>query len=171
MYSMVQQKQIKIPIQNFIRNLMRTFKDILVPNSVNIFLSILRKPKVKNWIKIHLFLWFNSIFLFLCFRDVDTNLTVDVFQPTPVMSSYLNAFVISKFGYLENSAYKSRVFARKEALDDAIYTLYITPHLLESLESLTNITYLSTGIGKLDQIAVPDFSAGAMENWGLITYR
>lgn len=87
------------------------------------------------------------------------------------MSSYLNAYVISKFDYLENSAYKSRVFSRTEALDDAFYTLFITPHLLESLENLTNIPFLSTGIGKLDQIAVPDFSAGAMENWGLITYR
>lgn len=105
------------------------------------------------------------------FSDLTTGLTVDVFEQTPVMSSYLNAFVISKFGYLENSAYKSRVFAREEALDDALYTLYVTPHLLETLEALTDIPYLSTGIGKLDQIAVPDFSAGAMENWGLITYR
>lgn len=87
------------------------------------------------------------------------------------MSSYLNAFVVSKFGNLANSVYKSRVFAREEGLNDAIFTFDVTPYLLENLESLTNISYLSTGIGKLDQIAVPDFSAGAMENWGLITYR
>lgn len=87
------------------------------------------------------------------------------------MPSYLNAFVVSKFAYLENSAYKSRVFAREENLEDAFYTLKITSPLVDNLNSLTNIPYLSTGIGKLDQIAIPDFSAGAMENWGLITYR
>lgn len=105
------------------------------------------------------------------FRDSSTGLTVDVFQTSPIMPSYLNAFVISKFGYLENSVYKSRVFAREEDLEDATYTLSITPHLLENLNNVTNYPYLSSGIGKLDQIAVPDFSAGAMENWGLVTYR
>lgn len=87
------------------------------------------------------------------------------------MPSYLNAYVISKFAFLENSAYKSRVFAREEDLEDPLYTLYITPHLLENLEAVTNFSYLASGIGKLDQIAIPDFSAGAMENWGLVTYR
>lgn len=85
------------------------------------------------------------------------------------MSSYLNAYVVSKFAYVETDFYK--VYEREEAKDTANYTLYITPLLLKSLEEFTGIEYLSTGIGKLDQIAVPDFSSGAMENWGLITYR
>lgn len=105
------------------------------------------------------------------FRDEETGLVVDVFNTSPVMSTYLNIFVVSKFAYLENSAYNYRVYAREEAIETALYTLYIAPRILEYLEEFTNITYLYSGIGKLDQIAVPDFSAGAMENWGLITYR
>lgn len=87
------------------------------------------------------------------------------------MPPYLITFVISKFEYLENSLYKGRVFTRKEAMDDAIYTLYITPQLLKNFELLTNITYRSFYIGKLDQIAFPDYLSGAIGSWGLITYR
>lgn len=88
-----------------------------------------------------------------------------------MMSTYLNAFVISKFEYLSNSVNKNRVFARKNALQNSHYALYIAPHLLGNLEAHTNITYLSSNIGKLDQIAIPDFELVAMENWGLITYK
>lgn len=87
------------------------------------------------------------------------------------MSTYLLAFVISPFVAMENAEYNYRVFARSEAYDTLRYSFDIGPPTLNSLEAFTNSTYLGTGIGKLDQVAIPDFSAGAMENWGLVTYR
>lgn len=98
-------------------------------------------------------------------------LAVSVFEPTPVMSTYLLAFVVAPFVYMENTEYNYRVFARSEAFETLNYSFVVGPPLLESLETFTDIEYLSTGIGKLDQVAIPDFSAGAMENWGLVTYR
>lgn len=87
------------------------------------------------------------------------------------MSTYLLAFVVAPFVSMENPDYNYRVFARSEAYETLNYSFIVGPSLLESLENFTNIKYLSTGIGKLDQVAIPDFSAGAMENWGLVTYR
>lgn len=87
------------------------------------------------------------------------------------MSTYLLAFVIAPFVYIESSKHNYRVFARREAYNTLTYSFSVGPPLLESLENFTDIPYLSTGIGKLDQVAIPDFSAGAMENWGLVTYR
>lgn len=88
------------------------------------------------------------------------------------MSTYLIAFIVSKYTNLQSEELEYyRVFFREEARDTANYTLHIAPPLLQKLEEFTNIPYISTGIGKLDQVAIPDFSAGAMENWGLVTYR
>lgn len=87
------------------------------------------------------------------------------------MSTYLLAFVVAPFVSMDNPEYNYRVFARSEARDTLNYSFVVGPPLLESLETFTNISYLETGIGKLDQVAIPDFSAGAMENWGLVTYR
>lgn len=87
------------------------------------------------------------------------------------MSTYLLAFVVTPFVAMENEEYNYRVFARREAYETLNYSFIIGPDLLKSLESFTNFPYLDSGIGKLDQVAIPDFSAGAMENWGLVTYR
>lgn len=44
----------------------------------------------------------------------------------------------------------------------------VGPKALKFYEKFFNIDY---PLPKQDMIAIPDFSAGAMENWGLITYR
>lgn len=86
------------------------------------------------------------------------------------MSTYLVAFIVSKFEYLQTwENYK--IYTRKEALDTAEFISYVTPYFVQNLEKFTDIEYASGGISKIDQVALPDFDAGAMENWGLITYR
>ncbi|CAB1433691.1 unnamed protein product [Pleuronectes platessa] len=48
------------------------------------------------------------------------------------------------------------------------YALNVTGPVLDFLQSYYNISY---PLSKSDQIAIPDFYFGAMENWGLVTYR
>jgi aminopeptidase N len=48
------------------------------------------------------------------------------------------------------------------------YAINVSPKIHDFLEDFFNINY---PIAKQDQAAIPDFNAGAMENWGLITYR
>ncbi|TNN70174.1 Aminopeptidase N [Liparis tanakae] len=63
-----------------------------------------------------------------------------------------------------------RIWARKKAIEEGqgAYALEKTGSILAFFENYYNSSYPLT---KSDQIALPDFSAGAMENWGLITYR
>ncbi|CAB1433690.1 unnamed protein product [Pleuronectes platessa] len=65
---------------------------------------------------------------------------------------------------------KIRIFARKPAIDagQGAYALNKTGPILKFFEGYYNSSY---PLPKSDQIALPDFNAGAMENWGLITYR
>lgn len=60
------------------------------------------------------------------------------------------------------------VWARKEAIEQAEYARDKGPKVLTFFENYFNIKF---PLPKSDMIAIPDFSAGAMENWGLITYR
>lgn len=94
------------------------------------------------------------------------------FETTPVMSSYLLAFVV---GELHKVSGKTK--------DGVEVNTWATPaHKPESLSfsldvAIRAIEFFSDYFGtpyplpKSDHVAVPDFSAGAMENWGLITYR
>ncbi|RZB39723.1 Peptidase M1 domain containing protein [Asbolus verrucosus] len=100
------------------------------------------------------------------------NLEIVNFKTTPRMSTYLNAFVISNFTCdTVETKLPFRVCSRAEAANERKYALDISPKLMNYLENFTGIPYNVSGIGKMDQVAIPDFSAGAMENWGLITYR
>jgi aminopeptidase N len=84
------------------------------------------------------------------------------------MSTYLIAFIVSDFKALTDEAEHFRVFARGGAIEQAWYSRDVGPPLLHAIENFLDIKY---SLPKLDVVAVPDFSAGAMENWGLTTYR
>ncbi|XP_052261394.1 aminopeptidase N-like isoform X2 [Dreissena polymorpha] len=95
----------------------------------------------------------------------------DKFAVTPKMSTYLLAFIICDFNYTENTTENDvtyRAYARPDAVDQTPYSLETGVKILTFFEKYFNVTY---PLPKQDMIAIPDFSAGAMENWGLITYR
>ncbi|EGD76628.1 Glu aminopeptidase [Salpingoeca rosetta] len=93
------------------------------------------------------------------------------FQSTPRMSTYLVALVICDFVSIADTTTSNvpiRVFAPADQIQDAPFSLSVATRVLEYYESVFGIPY---ALPKLDLIAIPDFAAGAMENWGLVTYR
>jgi len=85
------------------------------------------------------------------------------------MSTYLVAFIVSDFSSTDsNTIYNFTAWARPNAIDNAAYSQEVGPQLVEYFEDYTGIKYQ---FPKIDQVALPDFASGAMENWGLITYR
>uniref|UniRef100_H2Y902 Aminopeptidase n=1 Tax=Ciona savignyi TaxID=51511 RepID=H2Y902_CIOSA len=95
------------------------------------------------------------------------------FEPTLRMSTYLLAFVVSEFGYEQSftsGTPPTRIYARPEQVlnHNVEYAKNITPVILDYYESYFGVDY---PLPKSDQIAVPDFALGGMENWGLVMYR
>ncbi|NXL87046.1 AMPN Aminopeptidase, partial [Alectura lathami] len=97
---------------------------------------------------------------------------VTEFLPTPRMSTYLLAFIVSQFDYVSNDTggVLIRIWGRPQAIAEgqAAYALQVTGPILSFFERHYNTAY---PLPKSDQVGLPDFSAGAMENWGLVTYR
>lgn len=95
---------------------------------------------------------------------IDNGLLIDVYNTSVPMSTYLLAFVLSDFDYRETiseGGTKIRIWARPDAMEDAEYALSITGRMLTYFEKYFKIDF---PLNKLDQVAVPDFQAGAMEN-------
>jgi aminopeptidase N len=91
------------------------------------------------------------------------------FEETEIMSTYLLAFLVSDFISTESKPiYNFTAWARPNAIEHAAYSQEVGPKLVLYFEDYTGIDYT---FPKIDQVAVPDFAAGAMENWGLIIYR
>lgn len=90
----------------------------------------------------------------------------DNFEESVPMSTYLVAFVVSDLSRRDNGSFS--VWARRDALRQADYALSVGPPILKYFEGYFNIPF---PLPKIDMVALPDFAAGAMENWGLITYR
>ncbi len=93
------------------------------------------------------------------------------FEPTPKMSTYLLAFISGEFESIEGktkSGVLIRIFTTPGKTHQAEFGLQCAIKSLEFYEKYFDIPY---PMPVLDMIAIPDFAAGAMENWGAITYR
>lgn len=99
--------------------------------------------------------------------------TTTIFKDTPPMQTYLLAFVVHDFPYVAiHGSTPQRVFGRKEFIEkgDADFAVRAGVNILTWLENYLNFSYAKNN-PKMDQIGIPDFAAGAMENWGLVTYQ
>lgn len=92
------------------------------------------------------------------------------FNKTPPMSTYLLAFIVGDLKYKETNAFRLpiRVYATPGNEQYADFSLDIAARTLAFYEKAFGVDY---PLPKMDMVAIPDFSAGAMENWGLVTYR
>ena len=111
-------------------------------------------------------------------RSAANGKTRTVFAPTKALPTYLVAFAVGPFdivdgGTVPPNAWRKtplplRGIAAKGQGEHIRYALSLTPKIVTALENYFRIGF---PFAKLDSLAVPDFSAGAMENAGAITYR
>jgi aminopeptidase 2 len=100
------------------------------------------------------------------------------FARTPKMSTYLLCMVVGEFDYMEAWAHpkspadakeiQCRVYTLPGQKELGRYALGISTRTLEYFSEYFDVAY---PLPKLDMVAIPDFGVGAMENWGLVTYR
>lgn len=94
------------------------------------------------------------------------------FEKTPRMSSYLLALVIGelhKKTARTKSGVEVNVWATPAQNENTLdFALDIATRSIDFYDEYFGVKY---PLPKSDHVALPDFSSGAMENWGLITYR
>nr|QUJ23886.1 aminopeptidase N [Telchin licus licus] len=102
----------------------------------------------------------------------------DIYNTTPVMSTYLLAIIVAEYDSLPpnnpNETALYEVIARPAAIESgqAVYAYEVGQKLLAFMDTHTEIYFSDMDPNlKMTQASIPDFSAGAMENWGLLTYR
>ncbi|KAH9616430.1 hypothetical protein KSS87_016451 [Heliosperma pusillum] len=93
------------------------------------------------------------------------------FEESPIMSTYLVAVVVGLFDYVEShtsDGIKVRCYCQVGKADQGKFALEVAVKTLELYKKYFDVPYT---LPKLDMVAIPDFAAGAMENYGLVTYR
>jgi aminopeptidase N/puromycin-sensitive aminopeptidase len=92
------------------------------------------------------------------------------FATTPKMSTYLVAFLVGDFKCVsgESDGVPIRACATPDKVELGQYAVKAAEFVLHYYDTYFGIKY---PMPKLDMIAIPDFEAGAMENFGAITYR
>lgn len=104
--------------------------------------------------------------------EITDNKRTVKFQRTPIMSTYLLAFVAGEMHYAEAKS-KSGVIFRSwgSVAQPKSHLVYSAQEGAKILDYFCDYFKTPFPLPKCDQVALPDFDAGAMENWGLITYR
>nr|XP_023015706.1 puromycin-sensitive aminopeptidase-like [Leptinotarsa decemlineata] len=87
------------------------------------------------------------------------------------MSTYLVAIVIGEYDFVEDTSSDGvlvRVYTPRGKKEQGNFALRVATKVLPYYKEYFNIAY---PLPKIDLVAIADFCAGAMENWGLVTYR
>nr|XP_040229267.2 glutamyl aminopeptidase isoform X1 [Anopheles coluzzii] len=102
-------------------------------------------------------------------------LSTTTFERSVSMSTYLVVFIVSDFLHQEvlilpehGSSFPLRVYATPFQQKNTAYALATARTIIEYYVKYFGIAY---PLPKLDMAAIPDFVSGAMETWGLVTYR
>ncbi|PSR93603.1 Aminopeptidase [Actinidia chinensis var. chinensis] len=104
-------------------------------------------------------------------EKVDGNIKMVHYQESPIMSTYLVAIVIGFFDYVEDhtsDGIKVRIYCQVGKAYQGKFALDVAVKTLDLYKDYFAMPY---PLPKLDMIAIPDFAIGAMENYGLVTYR
>ena len=104
-------------------------------------------------------------------REHSAGYSIVSFEPTPKMSTYLLAFIVGDFEFIEAKTSRGvqvRVFTVPGRKEQGRFALECAVKTLDFYEEYFAIKY---PLPVLDMIAIPDFASGAMENWGAVTYR
>lgn len=102
---------------------------------------------------------------------VDGKWNKTIFMKSVPMSTYLVCFAVHQFTSISrtsNSGIPLSIYVQPEQKETAEYAANVTKAVFDYFEDYFALNY---SLPKLDKIAIPDFGTGAMENWGLITYR
>ena len=106
------------------------------------------------------------------FQEENGDSHTTTFEKTPRMSSYLLAFVIGelhKKSARTKSGVEVNVWATPAQNENTLdFALDIATRSIDFYDEYFGVKY---PLPKSDHVALPDFSSGAMENWGLIAYR
>ena len=104
-------------------------------------------------------------------KPADGGLITHSFDKSPVMSSYLYAWVLGEFDKIEDKTSDGtlvRVYTPVGKSEQGRFALECAMRILPFYNKFFKHKY---PLPKLDMLAIADFAAGAMENWGCVTYR
>ncbi|OWB57389.1 peptidase activity, acting on L-amino acid peptides protein [[Candida] boidinii] len=104
-------------------------------------------------------------------------LKIVTFETTPLMSTYLLAWCIGKFDYIESftktAKYQGkpipiRVYTKPNNSEQGRFALEMACKSVDYFSEIFKIDYV---LPKLDLLAIPEFGANAMENFGMVSFR
>ncbi|VFQ97745.1 unnamed protein product [Cuscuta campestris] len=104
-------------------------------------------------------------------EQLNGDMKIVYYQESPIMSTYLVAIVVGLFDYVEDhtpDGIPVRVYCQVGKANQGKFALDVAVKTLGIYKEYFAVPY---SLPKLDMIAIPDFAAGAMENYGLVTYR
>ena len=147
---------------------------VLSPKDWKIIFNTLDKSKIDiNDKKYKIFdfpeEWMNYIFGRYNIKDEEYRITI--FEETPKLSTYLYALCLGSYYCIENKKTYPicmRIFIR-ESLKDYVYAEEIFKTIMEGIKWYSNYFYYDFPSNKYDHVFCPDYTYGAMENFGLVT--